>query len=868
MKTFSSILCLALVLISHAHAVLPTVLKTVSAASGSNYGGSAAATEKYLLIGESGDKSKGIDAGTVNVLDPKTGKRLRQLFASDASAYSEFGNSVAISGSVALIGANGESSLASGAGAAYLFDLNTGKQLFKLVAPDGAAGDQFGFSVSVDGNRALVGAVSHNNRGAAYVFDVSSGAFLLKITADDAVDEDFFGFSVALSGNLAVVGAPQVDNTAADAGAAYVYDIRTGSQLHKLTPSTTRAGAGTVVAIAGHHCLISAPSKSASLAAVYVYDLLTGAQVMSLKPSDAADSVGFGNALSVSGHLALIAYSEDDETFTDQGSAYLFDLRTGEELHKFVASDPVSLGRWGRAVAIAGATLAVTTTANYGACYLFTNISAPLPLNVMTKKSDFVPGIADAVFSSFSAFQINADGETLLQSKLSGVSSASSNILTSTLSGLPDLVIQTGSGRLVDDGETVTSFIYPQLQHSRSAVFQLKLTGKMNGLPITSANDVLLFSENGTTITQLLREGDTLNSGGFTSAVLKSLGAQAASTTDEQVAVHLSLSAASTADSAVMLHTTTGTPALIDSVREGAASPFALINYGQVTSRVGMTGSDALVSVALSGSTTQNAAIVKLGVSGPDLAIARKGDAAPGTAGLFSSFIGEGANTLNQPLIRASLSGVSTSQNEGLWANRGASLGLVAQEGMQVSGLDTGVLFSSFVRAWMLPTDLVLFLAKVKGTGVKTSNDQCLFLALPDGTLHLLLREGSYAPGCEGAKISTISQVDVDVANATYAVIASLSGMSSTSNLALFIGDADRDIAPGRDEFLRPRLVLRKGSFQGLFGSTSAISSMKLLTPSESTGIGGRGLGGAIAGNRVAVQLGFSNKSVIVGTLE
>jgi hypothetical protein len=250
------------------------------------------------------------------------------------------------------------------------------------------------------------------------------------------------------------------------------------------------------------------------------------------------------------------------------------------------------------------------------------------------------------------------------------------------------------------------------------------------------------------------------------------------------------------------------------------------------------------------------------------MAIARKGDAAPGTSGFFSSFIGEGSNTMNQPIIRASLSGVSSSVNEGLWANRAAALSLVAQEGSQVTGLDTGVLFSSFVRAWMLPTDLVLFQAKVKGKDVTSGNDQCLFLALPDGTLHLLLREGGYAPGCEGAKISTISQVDVDVANATYAVIASLSGTASTSNLALFIGDADRDISPGRDEFLRPRLLLRKGSFQGLFGTTSAISSMKLLTPTESTGIGGRGLGGAIAGNRVAVQLSFSNKSVILGTLE
>jgi hypothetical protein len=867
MKTLYLSLCLAPVLLSPVYAVQPTLLKTFGSSFNSGYGVSVAATEKHLLVGENSDDTKAQDAGAVNVLDPKTGKRSRQLFASDASAGAYFGSSVAISGNIALVGADYESSLASSAGAAYLFDLNTGKQLFKLLAPDGAAGDVFGYSVAVDGNRALVGSTKQNNRGAAYVFDVSTGAFLLKITADDAVAEDQFAFSVALSGNLAVIGAPRVDQTATDAGAAYVYDIRTGTKLHKLTPSTTAAKAGVAVAIAGHRCLIGAPSKSTSQGVVYVYDMLTGTELMSLQPADIANSSEFGNALSVSGHLALIGCSLDDGSFTNEGSAYLFDMRTGEELGKYAAPDFGTQKRLGSAVAIAGTTLAMTATNDNQACYLFTNLSTPLPLDVLTKKSDFVPDVANATFSSFSAFQINADGDMLLQSKLSGVSSAVSNILGSTLSGSHDVVMQTGSGRIIDDGETVTSLIYPQLQHSGSAVFQVKLTGKMNGLPITSANDVLLFREDGATFTQLLREGQTLSTGGFTSALLKSLGVQAASTTNEQVAVQVSLSASSTEDSAIILHDASANT-LIDSVREGAASPFATVNYGQVASRVGMTGSDAMVSVALTGSTTQNAAVVKLGVSGPDVAIARKGDVAPGTSGLFSAFIGEGSNTLNQPLIRASLSGVSTSANEGLWANRSAALALVAQEGSQVTGLDTGVLFSSFVRAWMLPTDLVLFLSTVKGKGVSSSNDQCLFLALPDGTLHLLLREGGYAPGCEGAKIGSISQVDVDVANATYAVIATLSGTSSASSLALFIGDADRSIAPGYDEFLRPRLLLRKGSYQGMFGTTSALSSMKLLLPTESTGIGGRGLGGTIAGNRVAVQLGFSNGSVLVGTLE
>ncbi|WP_190273823.1 FG-GAP repeat protein, partial [Crocosphaera watsonii] len=80
--------------------------------------------------------------------------------------------------------------------------------LHKLTAPDGAAGDQFGFPVSLSDNTALIGGFGDDdqglNSGSAYLFDVTTGDFLQKLTAPDGSAGDVFGASVSLSGDRAL----------------------------------------------------------------------------------------------------------------------------------------------------------------------------------------------------------------------------------------------------------------------------------------------------------------------------------------------------------------------------------------------------------------------------------------------------------------------------------------------------------------------------------------------------------------------------------------------------------------------------------------------------------------------------------------
>ena len=174
------------------------------------FGSAVAVSDSYVLVGEpmngnSGFGSANDTRGAAHLYESKTGRYLRTLRASDADNGDQFGRSVALSGNYALVGAIGDD---SSKGAAYLFDARTGTQLRKLTASDGAASDQFGISVALSGNLALVGARGDDtSTGSAYVFDVRTGSQLQKLVATDRLPDDVFGFSVALSGNMAIVGA-------------------------------------------------------------------------------------------------------------------------------------------------------------------------------------------------------------------------------------------------------------------------------------------------------------------------------------------------------------------------------------------------------------------------------------------------------------------------------------------------------------------------------------------------------------------------------------------------------------------------------------------------------------------------------------
>lgn len=163
----------------------------------------------------------------------------QRLLAADGAAGDLFGESIGLDGDQALIGAlfaaiNGNGSQ----GAAYAFAASGGSwsQTQKIVAADGVGEDQFGTAVAVSGSTALVSAIGatiddHARQGAVYVLTLADGSWNQSDKfATEGGDNDNFGYSVTLDGDTALVGAPfrAVGDNGAQ-GAAYVYARSAGA---------------------------------------------------------------------------------------------------------------------------------------------------------------------------------------------------------------------------------------------------------------------------------------------------------------------------------------------------------------------------------------------------------------------------------------------------------------------------------------------------------------------------------------------------------------------------------------------------------------------------------------------------------------
>ena len=184
-----------------------------------------------------------------------------KLVAADGAAGDNFGWSVAIDGDTVVVGADLDDDAGSDErGSAYVFHRSDGGvtygQVAKLAAAD-AAGTWFGTSVAIDGDTVVI-----SGWGSVYIFRTTdSGATyaqVAKLTAGDAATGDLFGWSVAIDGTTVVVGAYGNNDAGDNSGSAYVFRTTDGGaaygQVAKLTSADAAArydSFGWSVAIAG-----------------------------------------------------------------------------------------------------------------------------------------------------------------------------------------------------------------------------------------------------------------------------------------------------------------------------------------------------------------------------------------------------------------------------------------------------------------------------------------------------------------------------------------------------------------------------------------------------------------------------------------
>jgi len=412
------------------------------------FGVSVAIHAGTVIVGANGDDDNGSNSGSAHAFSSIDGSHLFKLLPTVGTAFDSFGFSVGLEGSTGVVGAYGVSAPASSSGAAYVIDTMTAVTLVDLFPSDPVSGAWFGFSVDIAGGKALVGAPSAFaygvRTGAAYLFNASSGAQTFKLEPPTANDRSF-GRAVALEGDIAVVGSPRTDigsmfnagrayvydastgalrfelvrsdpmreakfGSSVDAsataiavgawesgaapplpGAVYIFDASTGGQIRKLTASDGAAEDyfGYDVAISDTAIVVGAPYADplgSSSGAVYVFDALTGSELFKLVPADGAANDWFGFSVAISGSVIVVGASLSDDGTTNSGSAYVFDLSTGQQIAKLRASNGSVEDYLGTSVSLSGSTIYVGAYGRKvgpsevaGSTYVFTLPEADCP---------------------------------------------------------------------------------------------------------------------------------------------------------------------------------------------------------------------------------------------------------------------------------------------------------------------------------------------------------------------------------------------------------------------------------------------------------------------------------------------------------
>jgi len=848
--------------------------------SSPSFGFGVAANDRWIAVCESGNQDKGTLAGAVHVFNAVTRAWTRKLTAPDGVANDRFGSSVSVWGDIAVIGASGATGNVSHSGVAYVFNLRTGAFLRKLVPSVGSNGGHFGSSVAVFGSRALVGAPDTSGAGLAFVFDVNSGTELHVLTPLGASGDEF-GASVALDGTLALVGAPQATGMAAHSGKAYLYDAVLGVILQdfKADDGVTNDSFGSSVALDRGLVLVGAPLVSKfvqSTGAAYLFYASNGFQIKKIEAADSATSQFFGVCVALSGGLALIGADGDGDMGASAGAAYGFDATEGTQLYKVLAPDGAAGDHFGRFLAISRNTAVIGAYddkdlgPNSGSAYIVGSVSGPMTFDRVAQAKDFAPGTLGAVLSSLGEPVTNSNGYSVFTAVLSGqgVSLANNRGLWDDLAPgqALDLVVRKGDHLGSVDASGATN---PILNHPSACIFEASYTG----VGVNAGNNRSILRDDGSTLLQLVRLGDTpaalggARLSGF-SQIAQSYGASYGQVAAVRLALGTGVSKVTSAsDSGLLFVNDAGT--VLGAIREGAVSP-AGDPYGQI-SRVGYHSDQADFVAGIQSEASTNQGVFRVTANGAtSRLVARKGSLAPGTGGLlFSSFVDSTDVGTGEALFLATLkgAGVTLGNNQGLWREHLGTVSLVARTGTFVSG-GSGPVWSRFLRYW--PTyyagGQVMVLATLRGAGVTAANDRALMLLQEDGTWLQLLREGDAVPGCNSATVGTIQTVVAE--NQMYAVWVTLAGVPASSNQALLTGRTDYPLI---SRALRlPHLRLRKGNIYSSAGTSAPLAGVSVPQRSvDSTGAGAKGIGSPLSAGSLSLTLRYTDGTVQIvnGTL-
>lgn len=369
-----------------------------------NFGQAVAMDGSLLVVGAPRDDTWGTDAGGAYVYDLAGGNPT--VHTAELRGVGGSGRMVAIGGGRAVIG--------GGSGGTVAYNLNPPDPQQIAIAyiqlPQAVPGSDASNGLAIDETRILIGAyfddILAEDAGAAYLYNATGGTSTLvgSFKSPCLAAQNHFGSSVAVTGSFVLAGAPDDDTRAVDAGRAYLYDRSGGTPDVPATvfenPEALPANHkfGTAVAASGSRAVVSSPGVGA-----YVYDLTSPTRetpAATLRSPNPVLNSTFGNAIAISGSRVAVTNSTIQKV-------YVFDVAGGTpDVPTHTLSGPEASVSYGCSVGIEGSIVVVgarTDTANgvpqAGSVYVY-DLSSQNPTQPIGLLAKPTPIIGDSFGSS------------------------------------------------------------------------------------------------------------------------------------------------------------------------------------------------------------------------------------------------------------------------------------------------------------------------------------------------------------------------------------------------------------------------------------------------------------------------------------
>lgn len=330
------------------------------------------------------------------VLPAQNWEARTKILASDSFEADLFGQSIAISGNYAIVGASvieddPDTHSVERYGVAYIFEKDPAgdwQQIQKIVPSKREPDNFFYQEVAMSGSYAMIGDLKNR----VYVFERNDTGRWEEVSILSGENEgDLFGSSLDMEGELAVIGAkwqdfdPDGDGFRDNGGAAYIFR-RKGKgkwiQIQKIVASdrANDVDFGAAVALEGKTILVGATREDilganvfehvTEVGAVYVFQrnvLGVWQETQKLIPSDQPRSIQFGSSIDISGGYCIVGAVGVDRpeawsNISTNGTAYIFEQNAKglwEETRILKPLDVRPTDRFGFSVRIDGNTAVV-----------------------------------------------------------------------------------------------------------------------------------------------------------------------------------------------------------------------------------------------------------------------------------------------------------------------------------------------------------------------------------------------------------------------------------------------------------------------------------------------------------------------------